>query len=656
MTSQTSSGSIRPQDDLYRHINGEWIDSFTIPDDRAGDGAMRELFDTAETKVRDIITSVSDTPQEPGTEGQKVADLFTSFMDVERINDLGVAPLESTFAAIDAAEDKSELAALLARLETEGIGGVLGGYVTADARDSDVYALYLVQAGISLPDEDYYFNDDHAEVRAKFLAHVQKIAALAGLGEKSGVSDAEVAAKVMAFETEIARHHWDRVACRDAEKTYNKYSIAELRDLGPEFDFDSYLGILTADATDLKYLVVSQPSFVTGMAKVWAETDLETIKTWLRFVVVSDTASLLSDEFVEENFDFNSRTLSGTPALRERWKRGVSLVEGYLGEAVGKLYVAEEFPPEAKDAIDHLVAMLIKAYDASIRDLDWMSAETKDKALVKLSKFTPKVGYPEVWREYPATIDASDLVGNVRRCSQAEHARQVGRIGGPIDRTEWLMTPQTVNAYYHPVMNEIVFPAAILQPPFFDAEGEVAANFGAIGAVIGHEIGHGFDDQGSRYDGDGNLVDWWTESDRELFEERTKALIDQYEALVPAGLDENQHVNGALTVGENIGDLGGLSIGWKALELELGERAGTPGVPVTPSAEQAKEFFEAWAKAWRSTMRTEERVRRLSIDPHSPEEFRCNQVVKNMTAFHDTYEVAEGDAMYLAPADRVTIW
>ncbi|WP_210604356.1 M13 family metallopeptidase [Brevibacterium oceani] len=656
MTSQTSSSAIRPQDDLYRHINGEWIDSFTIPDDRAGDGAMRELFDTAETKVRDIITSVSDTPQEPGTEGQKVADLYTSFMDVDHINELGVAPLESTFAAIDAAEDKSELAALLARLETEGIGGVLGGYVTADAKDSDVYALYLVQAGISLPDEDYYFNDDHAEVRAKFLAHVQKIAALAGLGEKSGISDAEVAAKVMAFETEIARHHWDRVACRDAEKTYNKYSIAELRDLGPEFDFDSYLGILTADATDLKYLVVSQPSFVTGMAKVWAETDLATIKTWLRFVVVSDTASLLSDEFVEENFDFNSRTLSGTPALRERWKRGVSLVEGYLGEAVGKLYVAAEFPPEAKDAIDHLVGMLIKAYDASIRDLDWMSAETKDKALVKLSKFTPKVGYPEVWREYPAAIDASDLVGNVRRCSQAEHARQVGRIGGPIDRTEWLMTPQTVNAYYHPVMNEIVFPAAILQPPFFDAEGDVAANFGAIGAVIGHEIGHGFDDQGSRYDGDGNLVDWWTESDRELFEERTKALIDQYGALVPAGLEPNQHVNGALTVGENIGDLGGLSIGWKALELELGERAGTPGVPVAPSAEQAKAFFEAWAKAWRSKMRTEERVRRLSIDPHSPEEFRCNQVVKNMTAFHDTYKVAEGDDMYLAPANRVTIW
>ncbi|HJE76957.1 MAG TPA: M13 family metallopeptidase, partial [Brevibacterium epidermidis] len=430
MTSETSQTSIRPQDDLYQHINGEWIDSFTIPDDRAGDGAMRELFDTAETKVRDIITSVTDSPQEPGSEGQKVADLFTSFMDVERINELGVAPLASTFAAIDAAEDKSELAATLARLETEGIGGVLGGYVTADAKDSDVYALYLVQAGISLPDEDYYFNDDHAEVRAKFLAHVQKIAALAGLGEKSGISDAEVAAKVMAFETELARHHWDRVACRDAEKTYNKYSISELRDLGPEFDFDSYLGILTADAADLKYLVVSQPSFVTGMAKVWAETDIDTIKTWLRFVVVSDTASLLSDEFVEENFDFNSRTLSGTPALRERWKRGVSLVEGYLGEAVGKLYVSAEFPPSSKDAIDHLVGMLIKAYDKSIHELDWMSEETKERALVKLSKFTPKVGYPEVWREYPAAIDASDLVGNVRRCSQAEHVRQVKRIGG----------------------------------------------------------------------------------------------------------------------------------------------------------------------------------------------------------------------------------
>ncbi|WP_413336673.1 M13 family metallopeptidase [Brevibacterium sp. GP-SGM9] len=654
MTSETPNASARPetsaarpQDDLYRHINGEWIDSFTIPGDRAGDGAMRELFDTAETKVRDIITSVSDSVQEPGSEGQKVADLFTSFMDVDRINELGVHPLDSSFAAIDAAEDKSELAALLARFEIEGIGGVLGGYVTADAKDSDVYALYLDQAGISLPDEDYYFNDDHAEVRAKFLAHVQKMSALAGLGEKSGISDDEVAAKVMAFETALARHHWDRVACRDAEKTYNKVSISELSDLGPEFDFDSWLGVLTAEAADLRYLVIGQPSFVTGMAKVWAETDLETIKTWLRFVVVSDTASLLADEFVEENFDFNSRTLSGTPELRERWKRGVGLVQGLLGEAVGKLYVAAEFPPAAKDAIDHLVARLIEAYEKSITELDWMSAETKERALVKLSKFTPKVGYPEVWREYPAAIDGGDLVGNVRRCARAEHERQVRRIGGPIDRTEWLMTPQTVNAYYHPVMNEIVFPAAILQPPFFDASGDVAANFGAIGAVIGHEIGHGFDDQGSRYDGDGNLVDWWTESDRELFEQRTNALIAQYEALVPAGLEASQHVNGALTVGENIGDLGGLSIGWKALELELG---------VTPSREQARTFFEAWAKAWRSKMRTEERVRRLSIDPHAPEEFRCNQVVKNMTAFHDTYGVTEADDMYLAPEQRVTIW
>lgn len=647
MTSETSNASARPQDDLFRHVNGEWIDTFTIPDDRAGDGAMRELFDTAETKVRDIIRTVTDTPQEPGSEGQKVADLFTSFMDLQRINELGVHPLDSSFAAIDAAEDKSELAALLARLETEGIGGVLGGYVTADAKDSDVYALYLDQAGLSLPDEDYYFNDDHAEVRVKFVDHVKKMSALAGIGAMSDISDAEVAAKVMAFETALARHHWDRVACRDAEKTYNKFSISELRELGPEFDFDSWFGVLTADAEDLKYLVVGQPSYVTGMAKVWAEADISTIKVWLRFSIVSATASLLSDEFVEENFDFNSRTLSGTPALRERWKRGVGLVEGLLGEAVGKLYVAAEFPPAAKDAIDHLVSMLIKAYDKSITDLDWMSEETKQKALVKLSKFTPKVGYPDVWREYPAAIDSSDLVGNVRRCARAEHVRQIKRIGGPIDRTEWLMTPQTVNAYYHPVMNEIVFPAAILQPPFFDVTGDVAANFGAIGAVIGHEIGHGFDDQGSRYDGDGNLVDWWTAEDRERFEERTNALIAQYDALVPAGLDAAQHVNGAMTVGENIGDLGGLSIGWKALELELGR---------TPSADEAATFFEAWAKAWRAKMRTEERVRRLSIDPHSPEEFRCNQVVKNMSAFHETYGVEASDGMYLAPEQRVTIW
>lgn len=640
--------SVRPQDDLFRHTNGGWIDSFTIPDDRAGDGAMRELFDTAETKVRQIIESVSDTPQEPGTEGQKVADLFTSFMDLERINSLGVTPLESTFAAIDAVESKSELANLLGRLETEGIGGLLGGYVTADAKDSDIYALYLVQAGISLPDEDYYFNDDFAEVRAKFLAHVQKMSALGGLGTAAGLSDAEVAAKIMAFETELARHHWDRVATRDAEKTYNKCTLDQLREIGPGFDFDAWFAALAADADgELETVIIGQPSYVEGMVTVWAETDLDTLKTWLRWSVLSANAALLTDEIVDEDFDFNSRTLSGTPALRERWKRGVGLVESLLGEAVGKLYVSAEFPPAAKEAIDHLVAMLIKAYEKSITELDWMSEETKQRALVKLSKFTPKVGYPEVWREYPATVDAGDLVGNVRRAARAEHARQVGRIGKAIDRTEWLMTPQTVNAYYHPVMNEIVFPAAILQPPFFDADGDVAANFGAIGAVIGHEIGHGFDDQGSRYDGDGNLVDWWTAEDRERFEERTTALIDQYDALVPAGLETSQHVNGALTVGENIGDLGGLSIGWKALELELGR---------APSPEEAASFFTAWAKAWRAKMRTEERIRRLSIDPHSPEEFRCNQVVKNMTVFHDTFGVEESDGMYLAPEQRVSIW
>ena len=640
--------SVRPQDDLFRHINGRWIDAFTIPDDRAGDGAMRELFDTAETKVRAIIKDTVDAEQEPGSEGQKVADLFTSFMDLGRINDLGVSPLEATFAAIDAAESKSELANLLGRLETEGIGGLLGGYVTADAKDSDVYALYLVQAGISLPDEDYYFNDDFAEVRTKFLAHVQRMSAFAGLGEAAGISDAEVAAKVMAFETALARHHWDRVATRDAEKTYNKRTLAELRELGPGFDFDAWFTSLTADIDEqFDTVVIGQPSFVEGMAGVWAETDLETLKTWLRWSVLTSNASLLTDDIVEEDFDFNSRTLSGTPALRDRWKRGVGLVESLLGEAVGKLYVAAEFPPAAKDAIDHLVDMLIKAYEKSITELDWMSEETKQRALVKLSKFTPKVGYPVKWREYPAEVDPTDLVGNVRRAARAEHARQIGRIGGEIDRTEWLMTPQTVNAYYHPVMNEIVFPAAILQPPFFDAEGSVAHNFGAIGAVIGHEIGHGFDDQGSRYDGDGNLVDWWTAEDRERFEERTQALIAQFDALVPAGLEASQHVNGALTVGENIGDLGGLSIGWKALELELGRE---------PSAEEAAEFFTAWAKAWRVKMRTEERVRRLSIDPHSPEEFRCNQVVKNMTVFHDAFGVEETDEMYLAPAERVTIW
>ncbi|GAA2097676.1 M13 family metallopeptidase [Brevibacterium salitolerans] len=637
----TADQRTRPQDDLYRYVNGAWIDTHVIPDDRSADGEMRRLFDAAEEKVRTIIEHAEDP---------KVADLFASFMDTDTIAARGLDPLEESFAAIEAASDRDALVSVLARLEQEGTGGALAAYVSADAADPEHYALYVHQGGLSLPDESYYREEAHAPIREAFLAHAARLLALTGVSARTGREAESLAEAVFAFETALAAHHWDVVASRDAEKTYNALAVAEAAERAGGFDLRGWLTGTDIDAERLSHLVVAQPSFLTGLGEVWEQTPLEDLQAWAMLNVAHAFAPYLTDEIVEENFAFYGRALSGTPTMRERWKRGVSLVEGLLGEAVGRIYVAQEFPPESKQAIGELVDALIAAYDSSIRGLDWMGEETKERALEKLSLFTPKVGYPDRWREYPAEIRADDLVGNVRRSVAAEHARQVGRIGQPIDRTEWLMTPQTVNAYYHPVMNEIVFPAAILQPPFFDPEASDAENFGAIGAVIGHEVGHGFDDQGSRYDGRGKLTNWWTEADRERFEQRTSALIEQYEALVPAGLSDDEHVNGALTIGENIGDLGGLSIAWKA----LGIRRAQQGREVTQ--EDARAFFTQWARAWRSTMRAEERRRRLTIDPHSPEEFRCNQVVKNMDAFAEAFGVQPGDGMWLAPENRVTIW
>lgn len=639
--------SVSPRDDLFAHINGGWLSRYELPDDRSGDGAMRELFDASEAAVRDLITALSDQDLPDGTIERKIADLFRSFMDTDTVNERGLTPVQADFAAIAQAPDKPALAQLMGDLERSGVPGVFATYVSADAKDSSIYALYFEQGGLHLPDESYYRDEEQAALREAFVSHVEAMSRLGGLSTHTGMSDEDLARAVLDFETTLASHHWDRVKTRDAEATYNELSTPEFAQLASGFDYEAWAGgaQLTAQRA-----VVREPSFFTGVGTVWADTDLSTLKAWLIFSTLDSAASLLSDALVEQHFDFYGRTLSGTPQMRERWKRGVAIVEGLLGEGVGRIYVEHHFPPEAKDAINDLVQRLTEAYDQSIRSLDWMGEETKSRALEKLSKFSAKVGYPDEWREYTAAISPDDLLGNMRRCAQAEHGRQLDRIENDVDPHEWFMTPQTVNAYYHPVLNEVVFPAAILQPPYFSPDARDATNFGAIGGVIGHEIGHGFDDQGSRYDGDGNLVDWWTPKDRERFEERTKALIDQYDALVPAGFSESEHVNGELTIGENIGDLGGLSIAWKALHIA----ADAEGRQVTD--DDAAEFFFSWARAWRAKFRREERLRRLSIDPHSPEEFRCNQVVKNVDAFADTFGVRPGDAMYLEPEKRVSIW
>jgi putative endopeptidase len=634
--------AIRPQDDLFAHVNGRWLATHVIPEDRAQDGAFRVLRDRAEADVRAIIEQASG---EPGSEARKIADLYASFMDTDRVEALGVAPLTPLLDEVAAAPDRAALAAVLGRRQREGRASLFGAFVSTDAKDSTRYLVHLSQSGLGLPDESYYREDAYAQIRTEYVAHLRRLAALVGLPES-------YADTVMELETALAAESWDRVANRDAEKTYTLMTLGALRDSAPGFDWEPWLAALRAPDGAFDEVVVRQPSFVTAAARLWAERPLEQWQAWLAIRTAATCADYLHEAVVEEDFAFHGRTLSGTPQLRERWKRGVGFVEGALGEAVGKIYVERHFPPAAKERMAELVAHLVEAYRRSISELDWMGPETRERALEKLGKFTPKVGYPDEWKDYSALeVRADDLLGNAGRAAAWYTDTQLAKIGRPVDRGEWFMTPQTVNAYYHPRMNEIVFPAAILQPPFFDADADDAANYGGIGAVIGHEIGHGFDDQGSRYDGDGNMTDWWTEADRAEFDRRSQALIAQYDALSPAGLPEHK-VNGALTVGENIGDLGGLTIALKAY------RIATEGTepPVLDGFTGVQRVLIGWAQVWRAVTRDAEAVRRLAIDPHSPPDLRCNAVVTNLDAFHEAFGVEPGDRLFTEPGSRVRIW
>ncbi|WP_399510046.1 M13 family metallopeptidase [Williamsia muralis] len=641
--------SVRPQDDLFEHVNGAWLREHIIPDDRPVDGAFHVLRDRAEENVRDLITECADNDPAPGSDAQKIGDLFASFMDESRINEVGISPIRGDLDDLAAAADRTDLARLVGAQQRRGIGGLFGYYVDTDAKQSDRYLIHITQSGIGLPDESYYREDNHAETVAAYRAHVEKMFALAGFDDA-----AARAATVVDLETAIAAQHWDVVRRRDADLSYNLRSFAELTDQAAGFDVESWIsGLHTEPATTFGEVVVGQPTFVEGVAALWADRDLDEWKTWAQWRLLHSASPYLSDEFVAENFAFYGKTLTGSEVIRDRWKRGVGLVEQCLGFAVGKLYVAKHFPPEAKARMDVLIDNLVKAYRRNISDLDWMSPQTREKALVKLEKFTPKIGYPATWRDYSSLrIERDDLFGNIARASAYEEDREFAKIGSPVDHDEWFMTPQTVNAYYNPGMNEIVFPAAILQPPFFDPEADDAANYGGIGAVIGHEIGHGFDDQGAKYDGDGNLVDWWTDDDRAEFGTRTRKLIDQYGNFTPKGLDEKYKVNGEFTIGENIGDLGGLSISLVAYQIALD---GKPA-PVIDGLTGLQRVFYGWAQVWRTKTRDAEAIRRLSIDPHSPPEFRCNGVISNIDAFYEAFDVSPDDALYLDDGDRVRIW
>ena len=637
--------TVRPQDDLYQHVNGTWLKATEIPDDRPLEGTFTALRDGAEIAVRDIIGEAAAKGAAASGIERKVGDLYNSFMDEATVEAKGMDPIRARLGDVFATTSVADLMALAGRLFRSDVSGLFYIYPAPDAGNPDRVLLYTGQGGLGLPDESYYREEKFAPMVAAYQAYVRNMFALAG------VEDAEQAAgRVVALETSLASHHWDNVTLRDPQKTYNLKSSEEAAALFPLLG--TWFEAARIDADKRAEIVVSTPDFFSGAAALLESEPLPVWQEWLALRVINAAAPYLSAEFVDANFAFYGTTISGTPRNKDRWKRAVAVVEAALGEAVGQIYVSKHFPESHKARMQTLVANLIEAYRQSITGLDWMGEDTKAEALRKLGAFRAKIGYPDKWIDYSAVeIDPADLLGNVERAHNADVDRHLDEVGKPVDHDKWLMTPQTVNAYYHPMLNEIVFPAAILQPPFFTADADDAVNYGGIGAVIGHEIGHGFDDQGSQFDGSGALRNWWSEDDRKAFEERTAKLVAQFDALSPYAAP-GHNVNGKLTLGENIGDLGGLTIGYKAYLLSLDGQE--PEVLDGLTGQQR--FFASWAAGWRQVIRPEEAIRRLATDPHSPNEFRTNAIAKNLDAFHEAFDVTEVDGMWMAPEARVSIW
>jgi putative endopeptidase len=644
---QNMDKSVRAQDDFYRYVNGQWLAVTEIPSDRSNYGAFTLLQDGAEQNLRHILEEAASANAPKGSEMQKVGDFYASFMDEAAIEAAGLKPIEAELDRIAKLTNKKELARHIGLSQRQYVNHPFAFYIAIDEKKSTQYVSTLFQTGLGMPDRDYYLSDDERlkSVRAKYGVYVKDLLALAN------TPNAEEAAKrIVDLETSLAKAHWTRVQNRDAEKTYNYYDMAALRKLMPSLDWDEFLAGANIPPAKVAGMVVTQPSYFEALDRVIAQTPMETWREYFRYKLLSTYAPDLSAAFVNLHFDFNSRTVSGIQELKPRWKRGVETVENAIGELAGKVYVQRHFKPEAKERMDALVGNLKEAYAAGIDDLEWMTPETKKKAHAKLERFTTKIGYPEKWRDWSALeVRRDDVVGNDMRAAVVAFDREIAKLGGPIDKTEWLMTPQTVNAYYYPPANEIVFPAAILQPPFFNVEADDAINYGAIGGVIGHEISHGFDDQGRRYDGDGNLNDWWAPADNEEFTRRAKMLGAQYAALSPI---EGLNLNADLTMGENIADLAGLAMAYRAYKLSLdGKEA-----PVIDGFTGDQRFFIGWAQGWARKYREDELRKRLLTDPHSPSEYRTNAVLMNVTEFHEAFNVKPGDKMYRAPQDRVEIW
>jgi predicted metalloendopeptidase len=638
--------SVRAQDDFYQYVNGTWLEKTEIPADKSNYGAFTALHDKAQLDLRQIIEEAAlSSDKKAGSDEQKVGDFYLSYMDSVSVEQRGIEPLTAEIEQINSLKSRDELPGLFAHYKKLNIQIPFTFWINQDLKQSDRYIGYINQSGLGLPDRDYYLREDEKfkNIRTKYLQYLTGLMNLGGID-----SAAEKAGKIMQMEQNMAQGHWTRTENRDRDKTYNKFTVKQLDTLTPSFSWTEY--VHQADLGDSEEIIIRQPSYIKHLDGLYSQYSLADWKDYLIVKLLSGSAPLLTKDFVDLQFDFYGKTLSGTEVNQPRWKRAVEAIDGILGEVVGKVYVSKHFRPEAKTRMVQLVENLRHSYAERIKQLDWMSEETKQEALKKLAKFNAKIGYPDKWKDYSSlVIKKDDLVGNYKRSNLVEYQREINKLGKPIDRDEWFMTPQTVNAYYNPPMNEVVFPAAILQPPFFNMAADDAVNYGAIGAVIGHELTHGFDDQGRKSDGEGNLRDWWTEDDERQFKERSDKMVAQYHQYTPI---DTMHLNGQLTLGENIADLGGLTIAYYAYKMSLDGKEG----PVIDSLSGDQRFFAGWAQVWRRKYRDEELRNRILTDPHSPSRYRVLGIVSNMPEFYAAFDLSEKDKLYLNEDQRIKIW
>ncbi len=640
------SDTIKPGADFYLYSNQKWLDTTKIPADKADYGIFTMLDDTTQQQVRELIESVAaETDAKPGSAAQKVGDLYRSYIDLEQRNTLGIEPIRSLLDEVQAADSLESLNSVMGKLHRYGVATPLGMYVSVDARDSDRYITYVDQSGITLPDRDYYLLDEpqYVKLRGELAEYAQDMLSAIGVDDASAMGQA-----IVEIETAIAKMQWTKTENRDPIKTYNLRSSDELQAMVAPFSWAAFRDAYKLAPT--QSIVVGQPSYFESLGEIADKFSLAQWKAYQAFHVIDAYADNLSESLEKRYFDFHGTAISGIDEQRPLWKRAVGTTGSVLGELVGQLYVEKHFTPRAKERMNELVDNLKRAFAERIETRDWMGAGTKKQALEKLAQFNTKIGYPDVWKSYNTlTIGTQSLAANVLAAAEFESNRDLAKLNQPIDRNEWHMTPQTINAYYNPTMNEIVFPAAILQPPFFNLKADDAVNYGGIGAVIGHELSHGFDDKGSKYDGKGNLRNWWTEEDRTEFDRRAAGLVKQYDQYQPI---DGMPINGEMTLGENIGDLGGLNVAYAAYRLSLGGKE----APVIDGLSGDQRFFLGWGQIWRRLYRDAELRKRLVVDPHSPSQYRVNGIVRNMDAFYEAFDIDPNDPLYLSPADRVRIW